>query len=444
MPKPMMPAQAIATRYGPMITPANERDLIGRFLREYGEWAGLETKFLSTLLPRDSRILDVGAFIGTFSLGIAVDKPISYSCLIEANEYSLPILQQNIQQNAEFSNDVIYGVVGSENALAQEGRADPDNAGSTSFDRSATGADIVAFPTETIAIDEIVSNFGPFDLIKLDVEGMEMSILKTLTMSKCQNSILWVECNENIRSLHLVDFLLSLNRDVYYYAWPSYNKQNFKGSDHQIFPFAYEAGLLVVTEAGLQETAIIPPECILRPIRSATNLQAALWQTPRWGEQRWRELSLPELAGIASHSLAQTSESSFLSEQGSDDYTKMKNIVALAQFERQTLEQELSQLNTKYAACLRSSAERGRRNVELEDRLVQLQDSSTLREDRIATLQRGATTSSIDQSLSDKIEALEETILNIRSSRSWRFGNKMARLAKSLPILSSILKRLIK
>jgi hypothetical protein len=56
---------AVETRYGQLRIPGGE-DVISLFLARYGEWAWDETGFVASVLTEGARVLDAGAYVGTF------------------------------------------------------------------------------------------------------------------------------------------------------------------------------------------------------------------------------------------------------------------------------------------------------------------------------------------------------------------------------------------
>ena len=57
----------VETRYGTLSLPDVEADIVGRYLSRYGEWGWDEVRFVAGTLPSEgARVLDVGAFVGTF------------------------------------------------------------------------------------------------------------------------------------------------------------------------------------------------------------------------------------------------------------------------------------------------------------------------------------------------------------------------------------------
>jgi hypothetical protein len=89
----MLPETA-ATRSGPMQVPGGQ-DLISRFLREYGEWAWLESSFVGGFVGPGMRVLDGGAYVGSFTLALAARQP-ALVVAVEANPVVLPLLRHNL------------------------------------------------------------------------------------------------------------------------------------------------------------------------------------------------------------------------------------------------------------------------------------------------------------------------------------------------------------
>ena len=75
--------------------------VIGRALREYGEWAQIEIDLLLTLIDAGSVVLDLGAYIGTHTLAFAT-KTFPYQGRVHGFE-PIPdhfsVLQRNVQAN---------------------------------------------------------------------------------------------------------------------------------------------------------------------------------------------------------------------------------------------------------------------------------------------------------------------------------------------------------
>lgn len=318
----------ISTRYGIMIITDDEQDLITQHLSRYGEWGWNETEFLASLLSEKARILDAGAFIGTFSLGIAQNSQASYICAIEANPISIALLRQNLKRNLNISFDIVDAIIGPSNSIVRPCINQAHNLGTTRFElednhskneRKDNPSDNKLFNTRSLT--SIREEFGPFDLIKMDIEGLEQSIIEDdATFLSTGKSILWMECNEDPQSLKLGQTVLQWNLDVYFMAFPVHNQDNINKDSIPIFPFAYEGGLLVLPKNKTVKLSekLKKRGCKLYPIKVLDDLKRALWLTPRWGEKQWLNQDLPSLIAIIGHELHGEDYEHFLDSDNSD------------------------------------------------------------------------------------------------------------------------------
>ena len=311
--------ESIETRYGVLSVPNSGQDTIGRFLARYGEWGWDEVLFLSSVLDDGpTRVLDLGAYVGTFGIGLASAKQLDFVCFVEANGEISPYLAENVNRNCKAPSLVVEALVIGSQAHASEGRFEPANFGSTSFAGKPEAGDqrqgVVPLPVRKLTLAELRSEHGPFDLIKLDIEGMELDVLEPDADHLAQaGTTLWIECNESPRSVEIVRYLLSLHLDIFYFAFPSHNPDNFRGDPVPIYPFAYEAGLLAAPKRlPALNDPLASHHCILRNISNADQLKEALWRTPRWGLADWHGTSVEELAALAGRALRGESFRQFL------------------------------------------------------------------------------------------------------------------------------------
>lgn len=338
----------LSTRYGQLSVPAGEKDLITTFLSLDGEWAFLEAEFLGSQLPRRPRVLDIGAYLGTFTLGLAQLNPLSFACLVEGNPESVPYLARNVAANLHCPHEVLGAVVVAPGRSIAAAHGDPSNRGSTSFCADTPGTTLELGPLSTISFEELISKHDTFDLVKADVEGMEEELLTSCpALLQDESTLLWLECNEAPQSLSLARILLDTGRPLSYFAWPSHNPRNFRGRVDPIFPFAYEAGLLLGARAPRLGDTQVAAGCILRPIDSLESLRQSMWLTPRWAPREWLDLAPHEIVGIAGH---------LQSGQRYDDFLVSRNwqtngagsavdlSLRLAQFRVRQLENKVAEL----------------------------------------------------------------------------------------------------
>jgi hypothetical protein len=174
------------------------------------------------------------------------------------------------------------------------------NWGALSFAEGAEGPHEVT-PAGSTTLAALRQSYGPFDLIKIDAEGLEHAILAAdEDYLRSSRPLLWLECREDAASVALAEWLLSLGYQLHYFAFSSFNPDNVKQNNARIFPVAFEAGLLASASTEVAMPADLPPhQFILRRIHSAEDLRVALWESPRWGLPGWESLDPAALTALA-------------------------------------------------------------------------------------------------------------------------------------------------
>lgn len=194
---------SVDTRYGLLSVPEIEEDVVGRFLARYGEWAWDEAVFIASVLPEGARIPDLGAFVATFGLELDPLRKLGGLAFVEANPSAFARLRVNAEALALAPAVSMSAIVATDRmAELRAGRSMAGNLGSTSFAPSVPGAVVSRRPECVVTLADIRAEHGPFDLIKLDLEGMEREVVasdaKELSSGR---TTLWLECNESRASL---------------------------------------------------------------------------------------------------------------------------------------------------------------------------------------------------------------------------------------------------
>lgn len=352
---------SVQTRYGELAVPDTEQDVVGRFLKSHGEWGEAETSFIAGNLTDDARVLDVGAFVGTFGLSLSQKRRLGFICFVEPNPSVLPMLQGNVQRNCTVPAMVVDRLVAPAFFKPQTATMVQGNLGSVSF-AAQTDASRQEVPFEApkpVRLATLREQFGPFDLIKLDTEGMELDILSDDAPTLAQTDVaIWAECNETPAALEMAGLLVSLGRPVYYVACPVYLPDNFLHSTDPIFPFACEGALLVRSgPPPILDRRLRDAGARLVPIDGQESLREALWRTPRWAPADWWGASMHEIVALAIRKSCDQDYASFPNQApASRDDTIRELRAALADL-REVADSRLLGLRAAHErlACLRQA-----------------------------------------------------------------------------------------
>jgi FkbM family methyltransferase len=243
---------------------------------------------------------------------------------VEANPKIVPLLEAYFARLAPDSYVVEHGAIGASTMLSYSLESPAENLGATRVvtldaNTAATqGAE--ASPKQTITLTELRRRHGDFDLIKLDIEGGELVALTAdSAWLQAFRPLLWLECNESASAFTMYDFLREIGYEVYYFACPSHNVENYLGCTQPIFPGAYEAGLLAVGRGGLKPRLSKPLRragCDLIKVASREDLKKCLWVTPRWAFSDWDDMPRSKLVALCGRFYRGESYGAFLSEEG--------------------------------------------------------------------------------------------------------------------------------
>lgn len=283
------------TLYGPLSAPDRQDDLIIRALQTLGEWGAVEVALVAAMMKPDEVLYDVGAFLGTFGLGIARQVPLRHLVAVEPNPLLVPHLTENLTRNLACRFEVVSTAVGLQNGVLGVAGDDTSNLGAHHFTATVEpDAPVV----ESRSLRSLRDTHGDYSVLKLDVEGLEYDVLRSdykyLTTVK---PLLWVECNEDARSFDILQAMKSIGYEPLYVAFPAFRTANFRNSSDLIYPMAYEAALLGAPRERLSRLpSSVDGEIILaRPVANRFELRRALFDTPRWSRAEWLSMNRAEL-----------------------------------------------------------------------------------------------------------------------------------------------------
>lgn len=167
-------------------------------------------------------ILDVGANIGNHTLFFSKYWKNTTFYAFEPSISSFEILQDNIELNnldTTYCYNVAVGSKSGTGSISYDGMIEK-NLGATRVEYDKNGE------IKFIALDEFTreKNIPKIDLVKIDVEGFELSVLEGMKETiKNHNPFIWIEVLEN-NKIEAMKLFKELN--LSFVAAPEFNKHN--------------------------------------------------------------------------------------------------------------------------------------------------------------------------------------------------------------------------
>ena len=208
---------------------ANPKDVyIGRAVIEYGEFSELEVQVLLNLIRDGSFAIEVGANMGAITVPLA--KKVGSGGLVYAFEPQPLIFQQlcaNIALNDLVNVSAINAGCGSEPDQIDVVRLNPtreSNFGGVKLEQITANNSGVR-----IRIDRLDDVIDPprLNLVKVDVEGMELAVLQGGANLISQfRPALYLENHED-GSEALISHIMALDYDCWWHLPPLFNPGNY-------------------------------------------------------------------------------------------------------------------------------------------------------------------------------------------------------------------------
>ena len=215
----------------------NPKDVyVGNALVIYGEYNGHEATYLKRLIKPGDTIVEVGANIGSHTVGLAKALgPQGRLIAFEPQRACYALLQAQIALNQLDNVIALNEGVGSQRGrlwYARPNYAEPGNFGGVGLsDQAAPNAEAV----EVITLDERLGDI-PVALLKIDVEGMEEDAIKGATkLIEKSKPILYVENDRVEKSKSLVSLILQLGYRLWWHVPPLFNADNFFGVKNNVY-----------------------------------------------------------------------------------------------------------------------------------------------------------------------------------------------------------------
>lgn len=202
----------------------NSDSPIGSCLTTYGEWAEPELQFISSYLNEKSRVLDIGANIGTHSVFFSKRCKQGIIHAIEPQFYIYQVLVANMVLNNCFNVKTYNAAISNDFHSLKLMNLPPYSKTPINYGEFKVHNHEHGTETPCMSIDE----FEKVDFIKLDVEGHELSCLQSgEDMLKKNKPLMYIEFNNKQGNKELIEFLWNVGYDCYMHVYNKYSKVNF-------------------------------------------------------------------------------------------------------------------------------------------------------------------------------------------------------------------------
>jgi FkbM family methyltransferase len=250
------PYELTNTRHGTMLV--NRNDVyMGQALLLYGECCEIELQLLLEAVQQPGLIIEVGANMGIHTVPIAAQlaKQDRKMLAFEPQPVIFQQLCANLALNGLMNVRALPYACGTENGPLMFDVPDYrsiGNFGGTSMHSPGSGPaqqEIV----QCVRLDAIVTD-GQVGLIKIDVEGFELDVLKGSAgiFARC-HPLLYIENDRMDRSQALIQWLFDQDYRLWWHVPPLYNPANFRGVPENAYPTVCSLNML-----GIHKSMQIP------------------------------------------------------------------------------------------------------------------------------------------------------------------------------------------
>lgn len=233
---------------GEFVSLANDT-YVGRSLSMYGEWSYGEIELLQQVVGQDSNVVEVGANIGSHTVFIARDLcPQGRVFAFEPRRVIFQTLCSNLVLNEITNVDARACAIGETTSVMREASipvGHEANFGAFSLKENAAGEEIVPI----IPLDSLMDDLPTIRVIKADVEGFELQVVKGAHQLIARDRpFLYLENDRIELSQTLLEHVAALGYRIYWHSVPLYRANNFCNNPHNIFPHTVSLNIACIPE----------------------------------------------------------------------------------------------------------------------------------------------------------------------------------------------------
>ena len=267
-------------RYGRFVT-FGEGDLISRSLATYGEWAQGEIDMLAKFISEGDVVIDAGAFIGTHARAFSsLVGPFGKVYAFEPNRDSFNLLKENLRL-ADLPNIEAFPSALAAKRELRIFNVTPTNGNRGAFQLVDANSEEARCQVEMTTLDSY--GFDQVDLLKADVEGMELDVLNGAadTIERCK-PVVFLEMNTLASAVRILDWAIARNYKMFGIILSAFNAQNFKYESENIFGDARECGVVLIDRDKSSSWMEDELPISLTELTTPDDLAALLFQKPQY------------------------------------------------------------------------------------------------------------------------------------------------------------------
>ena len=223
----------IEARHGTILY--NKNDIyIGKSIEKYGEFSYLEAKIFEQICKAGDVVIEVGANIGAHTLYLSKLVGNGYVFAFEPQRLVFQNLCANLALNS-ISNVFAYQeAVSNENGtiiIPECNFKENNNFGGINIENTKNGTTV-----NKQKLDNFLNKIDRLKLLKIDVEGMEILVIKgAKELIDKFRPIIYIENDRQEHSKELIELLWSLDYKMYWHLPKLYNENNFFNDKENIF-----------------------------------------------------------------------------------------------------------------------------------------------------------------------------------------------------------------
>lgn len=260
------PLRRVRAKRGEFLVLAGDSVGIGALLAYYGEFCDREIELICTLVRPGDVVVEVGANIGTHTVPIARRLgPRGRLVAFEAQPVVAELLEANLALNDIGWVEVLLAAAGSAAGAIPMPVVDYRQV------RNAGGVTLVGARSDGVVemrrVDDL--DLTPA-LIKIDVEGMELDVLRGAASTiAAGRPLIYVENNPTPAedSIAVIEWLRERGYDLYWDVRSLHDPDNFRGQTQPFFIDGYSSNILAVPNG----RAVPAAEFDLEPVGAASD-----------------------------------------------------------------------------------------------------------------------------------------------------------------------------